>query len=198
MKHLSALILTALLAVSAGAQTKIILSYEHGDATSFGYSPHHKGGVVQVSHRFKERWAAIGSFELNDAEKAHIGNGSHQAGSLGVRFYPKSIFFLTGGAAVSRDSNSEYVKTVIRGFVGGGIEAGGLRATVTAFAPSTGFLADPNAVRGLTGLLEFERSLFGPVGLYTAFQASLAGFKNGPQDFQAAAWKGRAGVSLTF
>lgn len=197
MKHLSTLILTALLAVSAGAQTKIILSYEQGDFSQFGYSRGQHGGAVQVSHRFKERWAAIGSFELNDAKKSYVGDGSHLAGSLGARYHWKSLF-LTGGASVGRDSNSQYVKTVIRGFVGGGIEAGGLRATVTAFAPSTGFLADPNAVRGLTGLLEFERPLFGPVGLYTAFQASLAGFKNGPQDFQAAAWKGRAGFSLTF
>lgn len=201
-KHIASwFIVPALLAVSAGAQTRIVLSYEAGDASQFSYKAGQQGLAASVSHRFNKRWEGIIAADISNAQKSYLDNGHHLSGSLAARFYLTDRLFIVGAAAISRDRNDTYTKTVARGSLGAGLKVGDCVGTLTAFGPTGGQLPDPNGVKGGTLTVEYFRRLVGPLGVYSAGQASLASF-NATYDkgkgFTGAVYKARAGVTLTF
>ena len=189
--------------ITPESQKKVTLtiSYESVDARQFSYSPWSNGAVVSLAYRFNQRWEGILAVELSDAQKAAIGNGSHQSGTLGARYYLRDAVFLVAGATVGRDKNDSYTKIAYRGFAGLGVKYAGIVGTVTAFAPPDSAVIDPNHVKGLALTVEYFRPLFGPVGAYAATSGSLASFNatgNPGERFSGASWRTRAGISLTF
>lgn len=190
-----------LLAVSAHAQTTLIVTGEVSDASQFGYEQGSQGVWAELRHHFTPRVEGYIGGNLSSAKKAYIGDGRHYGGAVGVRFWVTERFFLLGGGTVSADSNSQYKKTSFRGSVGAGVRLGDWTVTGTAFAPPGGLVSDANEVKGLSLLLEYQRRIVGPVSLYGAGQVSKASFSqtgDPSQRFTGVIPRGRAGIAVTF
>lgn len=203
MKRLLLPLLFLLIAAApAHAQLKATFSFETDDATQFGYDALSKGAVLGVSYR-RGAWEPLATFSISDLHKAYIGEGNHLSAVIGTRYFlSDSGYFVIVGASVNRDANPQYVKYAWRGYGGGGKEIGGVRVTLTAFGPPDGLASDPNTVKGITALVEYEKAISGPISLYTAAQGSVNSFNptgGSPEDrFTGTIWKARGGVVVRF
>jgi hypothetical protein len=157
---------------------------------------------VSVSRAFSERWEAILAGGFSDGKKAYIGDGTHADGSLAARFYFNKALFLTGGATIGADWNSQYRKKAIRGFAGGGVKFSDFVVTVTAFSPPSDLQIDANQVKGINTTVEYFKTIAGPFGVYSGVQGSVARFNQTGGDlaerFTGVTWKARAGVFVSF
>lgn len=193
------LILVVFLAVSAGAQTKVIVSFEQSDGSQFGYEQGAQAIWAELRHHFTPKVEGYIGGSIGNAKKASVGDGTHYSGALGVRYWLRDWVFVIAGANVSADRNSAYSKVALRGTLGAGIRFSDWTVTGTAFAPPGGLVSDSNTVRGVNLLLEWERRLVGPVSLYAAGQISKASFSqtgDPSQRFTGVIPRARAGVSI--
>lgn len=199
---LAILVLLCCTASVAAQNTTVIMSYQTVDASQFGYKSWDQGVSVSVSQRIKKRWEGTIAAGISNAAKAYVGDGKHVDAAFNVKFYISESFFALAGLTGGIDSNSQYEKTAIRGVIGVGGKFYDFVGTLTLFSAPTDLAIDANQVRGVNLTVEYFKPMFGPVGLYTAFQTSLASFNQtgGPlsERFSGVVWKARAGIYLSF